>query len=230
MKKISNYIRFGKGRGLRFVFLMSLLLSLLYGGFIAYTGLQLIKLSPVEDFVQSVPTFTVANGIVQDKNIRWRSQLPMTPIPVTIDTTQEDLSLPVADGVYLTSKYLYSVSQHGTEVQRSAIQGNFVVRPVYLKQILQTYIGVFAISTAIVGFLFLLLAFLLTVAFGALIGLIIGAKMGNGRIWRVSAVIWFLFQILSFVSALLGLTLYTVLAVFAICVVLSALWLRCLTN
>ena len=230
MKKILNYIQFGQGRGLRFVFLMSLLLSLLYGGFTAYTGLQLMKLPPIEEFLKTVPTFSVSNGVVQDKNIRWRSQLPMTPIPVTIDTTQEELSLPVADGVYLTSKYLYSVSQHGTEVQRSQIQGTFVISPEYLKQILKTYIGVFAISTAIVGFLFLLLAFLLTVAFGALIGLIIGARMGNGRIWRVSAVVWFLFQILSFVAGLLGFTLYTVLALFVVCVVLSVIGLRCLAN
>lgn len=230
MKKLSNYIQFGKGHGLRFVFLMSLLLSLLYGGFIAYTGLQLIKVPLVEGFLKSVPTFTVSDGVIQDKNIRWRAQLPMTPIPVTIDTTQEDLSLPVADGVYLTSKYLYSVSQHGTEVQRSAIQGTFTITYDYLKQMLKTYVGVFALSVGIVSFIVSVIIFLLLAALSAVLGLVIGAVLREGRVWRMAAIAWFLFQVLSFVAGVLGATFYTGLAIFVSLVVLSALWLRCLTN
>lgn len=230
MKKLSNYIQFGKGRGLCFVCLISLLLSLLCGGFIAYKGVQLIKLSPVEEFLKSVPTFSVADGVIQDKNIRWRSHLPMTPIPAIIDTTQEDLLLPVADGVYLTSKYLYSVSQRGTEVQRSPIQGTFVVTFEYLKQMLQTYVVVFAVSVGIFVFLSLLVSFVLIVALGALIGLIIGAKMGNGRIWRAAAILWFLLQVPGFVAVILEASLLTGFAAFVSCVILIALWVRCLPN
>ena len=41
MKKLSNYIQSGKGRGIRFVCLMALLLSLLYGVTIYFAGMRI---------------------------------------------------------------------------------------------------------------------------------------------------------------------------------------------
>lgn len=198
--KLSRYVRSGKGRGLLYVFLMTLLLAALYGGVIYYAGLQLIKLPPFEEFLESVPTFKIENGVVTDNTIRWRSQIPLTPIPVVIDTTHEELVPPLANGVYMTSKYMYNVA--GTEISRSPIPQTMDVNYDELKKLLQIYVTSFAVGTAVVFFMFSLVFYAIIVLLSTLGGLIFRLHLGEGRVWRASAIAWTFGQLLNFVAGI----------------------------
>lgn len=196
--KLSNYVQFGRGRGLRLVCLGALLLSLIYSGFIYYVGSQYIKLPFIQDFLKAVPTFTVKDGVVQDKTIRWRSQLPLSPLMLTIDTTQEELVPPVADGVYVTSKYVYNVAYYGAEVRRSDFpKKDFELNYESLNLWLQMNVTYFSIGIAVTFFIFSLAFFLALVAIAALLGFCVRARLGEGRVWRSSAIAWCLGQILN---------------------------------
>ena len=176
MKKLSNYIQFGKGRGFRFVFLMSILLSALYGVVIGYAGLQLAKSPVVEDFIDSVPTFSVVDGVAQDRTIRWRSTIPLTEMPFTVDTTQEELSLPVADGIYVTANYIYYVSNYGTKVTRSVIEGSFDVSKEHLNKRVRLYVLSSAVGLTIISSIVSIIFFLVLTAISTIFGLILGIR------------------------------------------------------
>jgi len=199
---ISGYIRSGKGRGLSLVSLVALFLAVVYGFIIYFSGLKLLELPQLQEFLHSIPAFTVKDGVVQDQNIRWRVALPHTqeadpvtgqpanPFVVVIDTTQKELQLPVADGAYLTSEYLYVVAKHGLTVNRMQLSGSADVNPDFFNHYLTVYIRSFSVIMGIALFLVSLVVFLTIVGLSALLGLAFKIRTGEGRVWRGAAVAW----------------------------------------
>ena len=234
---ISNYIRSGKGYGLYLVGVATLVLSILYGAAVFFIGMKVTTSQPVEEFIQSVPSFTVQDGVIQDNNIRWHFSIPQTPIMVVIDTTQPELKLPVADGVYITSEYAYFVAQYGMAVEKKKLEGSFDVNPEYLKSQIKHYLFQFAKEVVLRSVVSALLGFLLIVALSAILGWICHATLRGGRVWRGSVVAWLASLLISLVVGVVGIVLSLMIKGFVIspmvslviigcCIVLNVVWLK----
>ena len=204
MTKLKQYLQSGTGHGLRIVFWTALLLSIVSGFLVFRAGKQLSELPPVTQFIDSFPSFSIKDGAIQNQDLKWSAFLPFTSYPVVIDTTQENLSVPTPDGLYITRKALYHVADYGVQLNRSEFDGDVEVSPTYLHSVLHQFILSFSVGLAIFSFVVSWLGFLLSVGLSALIGLICGLVSGKGRVWRVAAVTWFLGQLtavaLSFVN------------------------------
>ena len=209
MKKLAQFIKSGKGRGLKLVFWTTLLLSLLFGAFTYYTGAQFFKHKLITDFVDSVPTFTIKDGTIQDKNLKWASFIPMTRFPVVIDTTQETLSLPVPDGLYITRSAMFSVAEHGTRIDRAALLENQEVSPSYIYSTLKRFALSFAVGIFVFFFVVSWIAYLFAVAFTALFAWLVRAKLATHRAWRMAAVTWSIGLLVSMILAFGGFILST---------------------
>ena len=219
MKKLSQYFKAGKGRGLKLVFWTTLVLSLLMGAYAYHGGMQFFKRKPITDFVDSIPILTIKDGTIQNDNLKWVSYIPMTRFPVVIDTTLDTLPLPVPDGLYVTRSAMFSVAEHGTRVDRSPLLDNQVITPSYIHQALRK----FAFSFAVGIFLFFLIvswiAYLVAVAVSALFAWIIRAKLAPHRVWRVAAFTWVIGLLTSMILAFGGFILSTWIVCFVTIVV-----------
>ena len=209
MKKLTHFIKSGKGRGLKLVFWATLLLSLLFGSFTFYTGRQFFKHKLITDFVDSVPTFTIKGGVIQNDHLRWISFIPMTKIPVVIDTTQETLSLPVPDGLYITRSAVFSVSERGTRVDRSELFEDQEISPEFIYKTLWRFALSFAIGIFLFFFIVSWLAYLLAVGLTLLFAWSVRAKVATQRAWRVAAVTWVIGLLVSLILAFGGLVYST---------------------
>ena len=178
------------------------------------------------EFIASVPTFAVEDGVIKDKTIRWHALIPLTAISVVIDTTQEDLSLPVADGVYITSRYLYYVSDHGVNVGRSQLEGSFDVTKESLAQTLKAFVISSAVGLAVAALMTSLISFFLLVFVSAILGWIIGVRAKDGRVWRSSAIMWFVSLILSLIAGYFTVGTIGSLGIFVVCLLINLVWLR----
>ncbi len=204
MKKLSQYIKSGKGRGLKLVFFTTLLLSLLMGAFTYYTGVQFFKHKLITQFVDSIPTFVIKDGQIQNNKLKWASYIPMTHIPVVIDTTLDTLSVPVTDGLYITRSAMFSVADHGTRIDRAALLDNQLITPMYIYSVLRRFVFSFAVGIFIFFFIVSWLAYLLAVALTALFSWMVRAKLATHRAWRVAAVTWTVGLLLSMILSFGG--------------------------
>lgn len=209
MKKLGSYFKTGKGRGLKFILLFSLILSIIFGGFTYYTGQTFSKHPMIASFINSVPSFEVKDGVVQDNQIRWASLIPLTSIPIVINTTEDKLSLPVPDGVYITRTMLYTVANRGTQIEPKQLTGTFLISPVELNSILKNLILSFSTIVAVLTFLITWVGFLLAVLFTALIGWIFRFNLSNKRVWRIVTITWILGLLTSLILAIFGIVIPT---------------------
>jgi len=219
MKKLSQFIKTGQGRGLKLVFWVTLLLALLMGSLTYYTGVQFFKHKPITDFVDSVPMFIVKDGKIQNDNLKWAAYIPMTRVPIVIDTTQDTLPLPATDGLYITRSAVFSVADHGTRVDRSALTGNQLVSPAYIYSLLRRFALSFAVGVFIFAIIVSWLAYLIAVALTALFAWLVRANLALHRAWRITAVTWTLGLVLSMILAFGGLVFSTWYVCFATVVI-----------
>ncbi len=204
MKKLAQFIKSGKGRGLKLVFWTTLSLSLLFGTFTYYIGAQFFKHKTITEFVDSVPTFTIKDGAIQDQNLKWASFIPMTHFPVVIDSSQDTLSLPVPDGLYITRSAMFSVADRGTRVDRAALVDDQEISPAFVYKTLKKFAFSFAVGIFIFFFIVSWIAYLLAVALTALFAWMTHAKLATHRAWRVASVTWVIGLLLSMILAFGG--------------------------
>ena len=205
------------------------MLSVIFGGLTYYTGLQFFKHKLITDFVDSVPTLTIKDGIIQNNNIKWVSMIPLTRIPVVINTTQDNLALPVPDGLYITRTAMFNVTERGTSVDRAPLLDNQEITPEYIYKTLRHFALSFAIGIFIFFFIVSWLAYLIAVAFSALFAWIIRAKLATHRVWRVASVTWVLGLLISMILAFGGF-IFSTWYVCLITVVLNVIILARLKN
>jgi len=188
--KLSQYFKSGKGHGLLLVFCVTFLWSLALGCLTHYVGRQVIQIPTISDFINSIPAFEVKDGVIQNNNIRWAANIPMTQIPFIIDTTRDELNLPAPDGIYLSRKNAFIVAKHGMDITQAPLSGDQIVNPSVIFHALNQFVLVFAITIFIMFFIAAWLSYLISVAFTALFGWLIRATLAGGRVWRVVAVTW----------------------------------------
>ena len=209
MKKLSQFIKSGKGRGLKLVFWTTLCLSLLMGMLTYYTGVQFFKHQLITNFVDSIPTFVIKDGVIQNNNLKWAAYIPMTHVPVVIDTTQDTLPFAAMDGLYVTRTAMFSVADHGTRIDRAALLQNQLVSPAYIYGVLRRFALSFGIGIFIFSMIVSWLAYLFAVALTALFAWLLHAKLAVHRAWRVAAVTWSIGLAVSMILAFGGLIFST---------------------
>ena len=222
MCRLSQYLKSGSGRGLRLVLLVTFLMSAFFGWLTWYTGREFSQHPVIVEFVDSIPVLTIKDGIVEEKDVQWKSFIPLTRIPVTVDTSMENLALPAPDGIYLTNRFMYLVSEHGTQSDRSAYANDVTISPDYVRDMLQRLVWSFALGMALFVFIVAWIGYLLTVALSALLGFLFRVGLGAGRVWRISAVTWSIGLIVVVGLALLG-YIFSMWHVCWICILLNTI-------
>jgi len=211
MGKLLQWFKWGKGRGLRIVFYLSFLLTIVFGLMTYYSGKEFINSPVVSSFVKSVPSFVIKDGAIQNKDLRWASYVPGIgqngKMLIVIDATQDELNFPVPDGLYVTRTMLYRVADYGTQIERSKLGEDRFISPAFLDSILYKMVASFSVVIGFVAFVFLWLSYLIVVALTALVGLILRSDLSNHRAWRVAAVIWAFVQLLSLVLWSVGIAI-----------------------
>ncbi len=208
MNKLSNYIKNGKGCGIRIVVLLSLLISVTLG-IISYVSARAMVNQPVvNEFLETIPTFQITDGVAQDRNVHWRQNFPLgdNMIAMVIDTSIDDISLPVADGMYLTRNAFFFVGQNGSQAEKYSlpdveISPDFIKSGIRILQIVATVIAVFlALLSAIV-------LYLIIVAITALVAWALRIKRLGRGLWRLCSLTWALLALVMLALSFSNLTI-----------------------
>ena len=198
MKKLATYFKSGKGHGLRWVVIATLLLSIVISG-VSYLGTKTFMDDPAtQDFIRSFPTLTIKDGVVQGPAIQWARAVPFQNSIFAIDTTTDTITVPKPDGIYVTRTRLYTVQQ--TNQVHEAVFADTRLKDATLtgKDFQQSPKDA-AIYSALFIWLFMFISFLIYTGLTALIAWICRRPIGKGRVWRVVGFVWGVFTIVNLV-------------------------------
>lgn len=138
MNTFTGYIEYGKGRGLIYFLIVSIVLSVIFGIVIHNRMQEMVKDEVVTNFIDRMPTFTIQNGqVVQPKDAYI-----VVPFELgdqdgfILDTTNTPMDqLTFANGVYVTTNKVYFKT--GDTIQETALSaiGNRVITPEMLREL-----------------------------------------------------------------------------------------------
>ena len=118
MNKILNYIRYGKGLGLKFLLLYSLVLSVILA--VQIKGLGYNFVPEMQNAAEQLLPVKIENGTIIEPNNEIKSvNLSFNGIifPLVLDTTVDTIDpIGLKPGIYVARKALYSVSEKDTRV------------------------------------------------------------------------------------------------------------------
>lgn len=118
MNKILNYIKFGKGCGLKFLLLYSLVLSIILA--VQIKGLGDNFVPEMQNAAEQLLPIKIENGAIVEPNNEIKSvNLNFNGIifPLVLDTTVDTIDpIGLKPGIYVARKALYSVSDKDTRV------------------------------------------------------------------------------------------------------------------
>ena len=213
---LSSYFKSGKGRGLRIVLILSLLISVVFGLYSFQVVGQIIHSPMVTNFVDSIPAFDIKDHAIQQTDLRWSRLIPLTqpPLVAVIDTSIDTISLPVPDGVYVTRNHLFSVQNHAMEVTDREFASDLQVSPAYVHEFLRSLQKYSALMIA--GFTFFIswIGFLIEVLLTTFLAWLLRQNRSNKRVWRMSAVTWGIGLVSSIALVFVGWILSTWAVVF----------------
>jgi len=195
MKKLSNYVKNGRGHGIILVVLFTLLLSLVFS-VPAYLSIKNELNQPENSaFFDSLPTFQIRNGVAQDKNVNWIQQMLFqdTVVTLAIDTSIEEISLPTSDGVYLTQKWLYFVGQKGERTSKYGLW-DIDFSPDFVKSVILTM----PIIEGIIAILGAILIYLIIVFATMFITWALRINRFGAGLWRLCSLTWMALLLLSY--------------------------------
>ena len=205
MSKLSNYIKQGRGRGLKIVLYFSLVFALMVGVLSYLRAKSVITDPATEQFIASVPTFEVKDGVAQDNTVKWGTILPIYAQPLVIDTSIENIALPVPDGFYLTKNAFFIIQNNATQTQRFELSGNFDISPDFAKKALNTVVIISSIMLVASVFISIWFTYLLSVLLTALAGWLFRLSLAQRRVWRLSAITSTLSLICAVIATYFGL-------------------------
>ncbi len=188
MKKLNQWFKSGKGRGLRIFTIISFLIAATVVFFGLYPPLNnILKSQPVTEFIKTIPTFEIKNGEITNNQLQWTGTDPITGNPIFIDTSVDELKLPVPEyGAYITRKGLYFVSPEDVTT-KSLPQKHWVISSEFVAD----FSAYWLIFMSLFFFVFiwgaLWLLYLASVSVTYLFASLIKVKTGDRRVWRISA-------------------------------------------
>ena len=131
MQKLVNYILNGKGFGLRWLFLFSVILSLILSVLIKYYGNEFVP--SLQEAAQQILPIKVVDGKMVtpdgiDKTIQMKlsENLPEVSFPFYVRTTVDSLEVKnLQPGIYMTKTAVYTVNNDKVEVRE--LSGSFEI-------------------------------------------------------------------------------------------------------
>ncbi len=125
MDKILNYIKNGRGLGLKILLIFTLIISVYVAGLIKTGGTDMIPLA--QQVADQLLPLKVENGVIVDPvdTVRTASLADgMIRLPLVIDTSIDTLDTSrLEQGVYLTRTTLYTINKN--EVRIKKLEGSF---------------------------------------------------------------------------------------------------------
>ncbi|MBP5399491.1 MAG: DUF1189 family protein [Alphaproteobacteria bacterium] len=132
MNKILNYIKNGKGCGLKFLLLYSLILSIIFGIEIKVLGDNFVP--EMQSAAEKLLPVKIENGTIIEPNNEIKSvnlNFGGVIFPLVLDTTVDTIDpIGLNPGIYIARKALYSVSEKDIRVidfqeNMDLLQGNY---------------------------------------------------------------------------------------------------------
>lgn len=125
MKKILDYIQFGKGTGKKYLFFLAVIWGGFFSWFQYYQLRQNLYMPTIQAFLSNLPTIEIKDGTLVSPADTFQIitfEDPDNTFTLTVDTRVD--TLPelngLADGFYLTRKAFYYV--HGKEVSMDSLE------------------------------------------------------------------------------------------------------------
>lgn len=185
MKRLVNYLKEGKGRGLRAMLIFTILL----GGFFWYftsTGMKnILSVPEVQAFVQSIPDIEIKDGVVI-KPANMNVTKNFGPIPLLrIQTDRDTLTQINQAGFYLTKKAFYWTSNGA--VNSVALPQALTINQEVIQTALRKVVTWFPVLYGLFYVAIIWAFYLILVGVTALIGCVAGKMTVNkGTIWRLA--------------------------------------------
>ena len=211
MNKILNYIKNGRGYGLKFLILYSLLLSVIFAFQIKGLGDDFVP--EMQNAADKILPIKIENGAIIEPNNEIKSvNLNFGGIifPFVLDTTVDTIDpIGLKPGIYVTRKALYSVSDKDTRVvdfqqNMDLLQGNYV-------SLFKKVVWAVTIITALIGWFIPFLGYALCAILYAFCGKLVAKckkmPINFATAMRLSVVCYFATLLLLLVLGLFGLWL-----------------------
>ena len=214
MSTLVNYIKSGRGCGVRYLLLFALAVSVFIGVEIKMLGNALVPAA--QDVADKILPLKFENGvIVEPDNVLKSFAIEadnQVVFPIIFDTTVDTIETSgLQPGIYISKKSLYAVGLHGTktldfsDITQSTLlsAGNYVD----LFEMIATYV---AVLTAIGIFFVIMAVYLLLVAFCALCSQFMTKMMKNAwnfvPLMRLNTLTFIASSLVLFVLGLCGLS------------------------
>lgn len=126
MKKIINYIAGGQGLGIKFIALLALLLSFVFGATVKVMGSDAVPYA--QQIADQMLPIKVVNGQIVEPadtykvvHLRFNEDSDPYPIPLVLDTTSDVLDINMLDpGIYVTRSNIYFAKEHEVRTYKLA--------------------------------------------------------------------------------------------------------------
>ena len=221
MKKLSNYVKNGKGRGLKLVAIFILVCALGLTALTYHATNEFFKNPVTQKFFDSIPTVEIKDHIAQNTDVKWMGILPLPDIPITvaIDTSIENITLPTPAVFYVTKNALFVVNQQTQDVRVLELPKEVTISPDSIRTFYKFWIVAVTVISLFAVMITAWLSYLATVLVTTFAAWLFRIVRNGGRIWRLTSLTWVFAIIASFISTLLGLTLTTSLVLLAVIII-----------
>lgn len=194
MEKIFNYILKGKGIGLKYIFYIATIISLIFAIYIRIAGADLVPYA--NDIINQMLPLKVENGVVVNpqntiKVAQLREGDVSIPLPLVLNTNIEDINpAEVPEGIYITKTKIYAINDQ--EIRIYPFSEDFEALPQDYSEGIKsglTWVAVFSfVAGAILISVLYFIAVLLYSVAALLLGVMFGKKYEFDARMRLSAV------------------------------------------
>lgn len=184
MNKLINYLKNAKNRGFLFVFILIFVSGLLVATVTRQIGNQWIQSAAITKLIDSVPTFSIKDGAIQEPNIRFATMIA-PQVPLVIDSSVETLPAGLPNGLYVTKNAVFEVSDNGTRLDKRPFIADMIVSPDTIRQALLW--GLFFAIPLILWVVFAVAFYFITLLFTMLFAKLLALDLGNHKAWRVTS-------------------------------------------
>ncbi|MGN0919416.1 MAG: DUF1189 family protein [Alphaproteobacteria bacterium] len=203
MKKLINYLKQGKGRGLRAMLIFTALIGFLLWGMI-YTYVRKVpENADLNAFVNQLPTIVIQNGeVVEPAGLNKPYAFKGQSI-FYLQTDRDEVSPFSADGIYLTRK-IFAFVAGGQIQQATSLSGDAVVTPENLMKAIRSFVAWTPVILGGFYFTILWVFYLLVVSLSALIALICRLRLNKGAVWRSASFATIAVLLIDIIMGMLG--------------------------
>lgn len=210
MEKILGYILKGKGIGLKFMFSVALLVSVMFALYIRFFGADLVPYA--NDIINQMLPIKIENGVIVNpqntvKVAQLREGNVSIPLPIMLNTNIDELNPNnTPQGIYITRTKIYAIDAQ--EVRIYPFSGDFEALPQDYSDGLKSGLTWVAFALFVLGSIIISVVYFLAVlvysVLAWILGLFFSKKYDFDVRMRLSTVAFLSVYILFFVISMAG--------------------------